>query len=138
MILLDTNVLSEMLRPQPSPAVVDWLNAQPAASLYISTITTAEMLFGIEALAAGKRQDALKLAFHALCELMVTRPLAFDEAAAARYGVIAAAARRAGKGLPTAGGFIAAIAHARGFAVATRDTAPFLAAGLQVINPWEA
>ena len=137
MILLDTNILSEMMRPNPSPAVVQWLNEQPVASLYISTITTAEILFGIEAMAPGKRQDALKLAFNELRGFIVTSPLAFDDAAAARYGVIAAAARRGGKGLPAPDGFIAAIAHSRGFAVATRDTGPFLAGGVQVVNPWD-
>lgn len=137
MILLDTNVLSEMMRPTPSPAVVQWLNAQSVASLYISTITMAEIFYGLEAMAPGKRQDALKLAFNALRGLFVTSPLAFDDAAASCYGTLAATARRAGKGFPTPDGLIAAIAHSRGFAVATRDTAPFLAGGVQVINPWE-
>jgi predicted nucleic acid-binding protein len=136
MIVLDTNVLSEMMRPTPAPAVREWFNQQPIVALYANAITSAEILRGIEIIADGKRKNALKLAFHELMGLFVTATLPFDDAAAARYGAIAASARRAGKGFPTLDGFIAAIAHSRGFMVATRDAAAYLAGGVKVVNPW--
>lgn len=138
MIVLDTNVISEALKPQPHPAVRAWLNDQAAETLYLSSVTLAELLFGIAALPAGKRKDMLALAVDGLLELFQGRVLPFDTEAARQYAELAVIARAAGRGFPTPDGYIAAIAVSRGFMVASRDTAPFQAAGVAVINPWEA
>ena len=138
MIVLDTNVISEAMKPQPHSAVRAWLNDQAAETLYNSSVTLAELLFGIAALPAGKRKDMLALAVDGLLELFQGRVLPFDTEAARQYAELAVIARAAGRGFPTPDGYIAAIAVSRGFIVATRDTAPFQAADVAVINPWEA
>ncbi|MFO0403485.1 MAG: type II toxin-antitoxin system VapC family toxin [Alphaproteobacteria bacterium] len=138
MILLDTNVISEAMKPAPERAVRDWLDAQAAETLFLSSVTIAELSFGIAALPKGRRKDNLTAALDGLLELFAVRILPFDTAAAQRYGELAAKARIAGRGFPTPDGYIAAIAAALGFVVATRDASPFAAAGLKVINPWNA
>lgn len=137
MILLDTNVVSEAMKPGPNPAVRAWLDEQAAETLYLSSVTLAELLFGIGTLPAGRRKDALARTLEGLLELFGGRVLAFDTDAARHYAELAVAARAAGKGFSTPDGYIAAIAAAHGFSVATRDVAPFRAAGVKVINPWE-
>lgn len=137
MILLDTNVVSEAMRPEPHPAVRNWLNEQSAETLYLSSVTLAELLFGIAALPAGKRKNTLESALDGLMELFGDRVLSFDLDAARHYADLAVTARTAGLGFPTPDGYIAAIAASRGFIVASRDTGPYQAAGLRVINPWE-
>lgn len=137
MIVLDTNVVSEAMKAQPNPAVRAWLDGQIAETLFLSSVTLAELLFGIAALPAGRRKIALGQILEGLLALFGDRVLAFDVDAARHYATLAAAARAAGKGFPTADGYIAAIATSRGFMVATRDVSPFEAAGLTVINPWE-
>ncbi|UOK72291.1 type II toxin-antitoxin system VapC family toxin [Ancylobacter polymorphus] len=136
MILLDTNVISEAMKPTPDDTVRAWLDEQAAETLYLSSVTIAELLYGIGALPAGKRQDRLTEALDGLMELFADRVLPFDIAAARRYADLAVKARAAGKGFPTPDGYIAAIAASRGFTVATRDTSAFDAAGVAVINPW--
>lgn len=136
MIVLDTNVLSEALRPQPAIAVVDWLNAQEAATLYISSVTVAEMLFGVAVLPEGQRKDNLGLAIKGLLGLFEGRVLPFDTDAASHHAKLAVLARANGRGFPTPDGYIAATAAARGYAIASRDSAPYRAAGLEVIDPW--
>jgi predicted nucleic acid-binding protein len=136
MIVLDTNVVSEVMKPEPHPAVLDWLNDQAAETLYLSSVTLAELLFGIGALPVGKRKDRLAQAVNGLLALFRERVLPFDTEAARRYAELAVTARNAGRGFPTPDGYIAAIAAARGFIVASRDTAPYEAAGVTVINPW--
>jgi toxin FitB len=136
MILLDTNVISEAMKPEPHPAVRDWLDAQAAETLYLSSVTIAELTFGIGALPSGKRKEKLRAALDGVLELFATRILSFDVEAARRYGDLAVKARAAGKGFPTPDGTIAAIAATHGFAVASRDTSAFEAAGLGVIDPW--
>lgn len=138
MIVLDTNVVSEAMKPGPHPAVQAWLDEQAVETLYLSSVTLAEMLFGIGTLPAGRRKDALAQTLDGLLELFRDRVLAFDTDAARHYAELAVAARAAGKGFSTPDGYIAAIAAAHGFSVATRDVAPFRAAGVKVINPWEA
>lgn len=137
MIVLDTNVVSEAMKADANPAVRAWLDEQTAETLYLSSITLAELLFGIGALPGGRRRDALTQTLDGLLGLFGNRVLAFDTGAAQRYAELALTARAAGKGFPLPDGYIAAIADARGFTVATRDVAPFQAAGLDVINPWE-
>lgn len=137
MIILDTNVVSESMKPDPNPAVRAWLNAQAAETLYISSVTLAELLFGIGALPASRRKNMLANALEGLMGLFRDRVLPFDTDAARHYAGLAVTARAAGRGFPTPDGYIATIAASRGFMVASRDTAPFEAARVTVINPWE-
>jgi predicted nucleic acid-binding protein len=138
MILLDTNVVSEAMKPEPHRCVRDWLDAQAAETLFLSSVTIAELMFGIGALPKGKRKDNLAAAMYGVMELFEARILPFDTEAARRYADLAVKARTAGKGFPTPDGYIAAIAAAHGFAVASRDTSAFRTAGLTVIDPWTA
>ncbi len=138
MIVLDTNVVSEAMKPEPHPAVRAWLNDQAAETLYVSSVTLAELLFGIAALPAGKRKDMLARALDGLLGLFRDRVLPFDTDAARHYAELAVTAKTGGRGFPTPDGYIAAIAASRGFTVASRDTAPCEAAGVSVINPWQA
>jgi predicted nucleic acid-binding protein len=137
MIVLDTNVVSEAMKPEPDAAVRAWLNEQAAETLYLSSVTLAELLFGIAALPAGNRKNRLTCALDGLMELFEGRVLPFDTDAARHYPELAMKARSSGRGFPTPDGYIAAIAASRGFMVASRDTSPYTAGGLQVINPWE-
>ncbi len=137
MIVLDTNVVSEAMKPKPHPTVRAWLNAQAAETLYLSSVTLAELLFGIAALPAGKRKDRLSDALDGLMELFENRVLSFDPAAVRQYAKLAVTAKTAGRGFPVPDGYIAAIAASQGFKVASRDMAPFEAVGVDVINPWE-
>lgn len=137
MIVLDTNVVSEAMKPEPHSAVRSWLNEQAAETLYLSSVTLAELLFGIGVLPSGKRKEMLTLALDGLLGLFKGRILPFDADAARRYAEIAATARAVGCVLPTQDGYIAAIALSKGFIVASRDTAPFEATKVIVINPWE-
>lgn len=136
MILLDTNVVSEAMKPEPAAAVRAWLDAQAAETLYLSSVTIAELRFGIGALPNGRRKDKLTAALDGVLELFADRIVPFDTRAARRYAELAVRARAAGGGFPTPDGYIAAIAAAHDFAVASRDTSAFAAAGLTVIDPW--
>ncbi len=136
MILLDTNVLSETMKVQPDYNVLDWLNAQASETLFISSITIAELLFGIGAMSDGRRKDQLATIAERALALFGNRVLPFDLHAARYYARLATSARRTGKGFPTPDAYIAAIAAARDFKVATRDPSAFAAAGLEVFDPW--
>ena len=136
MILLDTNVVSEAIKPAPDAAVRYWLDEQSAETLYLSSVTIAELTFGIGALPEGRRKDRLTAALEGVMAMFGERILPFDTRAARRYGDLAVRARAAGRGFPTPDGYIAAIAAAHDFAVASRDAAAFEAAGLVVIDPW--
>ena len=138
MILLDTNVVSEAMKPAPDDAVRTWLDEQAAETLYLSSVTIAELMFGIGALPDGKRKDKLADALDGVMELFADRVLPFDTGAARHYAGLAVKARAAGKGFPTPDGYIAAIAASRDFVVATRDTSAFDTAGVEVIDPWKA
>lgn len=138
MILLDTNVISEPQRLKPNQRVLDWLDAQALETLYLCAVTVAELRAGIALMPGGKRQDSVRayLEDH-LLPLFANRVLDFDGACTSAYAELLARSRAAGVTVQTADAFIAAIALANGFAVATRDTTPFEAAGLNVINPWQ-
>lgn len=139
MIVLDTNVISEPLKPAGDPAVLTWLDQQNFETLFLTTISLAELRYGVAALPDGRRKDGLGAALEdRIIALFGPRVLAFDAAAADAYAVIRARAKSAGKAIAAADGYIAATAAAHGFAIATRDTGPFEAAGLPVINPWES
>ena len=139
MTLLDTNVISELMKAMPAPAVLAWMSLQPPDDLFVSTISMAEILFGIELLPKGKRRDGL------LQEAEVTfardfagRVLAFDEQAARMFGSIVAARRIRGRPIGIADGQIAAIARCHQASLATRDTGGFEGCGVRLINPWKA
>jgi predicted nucleic acid-binding protein len=137
MILLDTNVISEPLKLTADVAVLNWLDAQMIETLYLSTISLAELRFGIAALSPGKRRDTLHTSFEQrILPLFAGRILPFDAAASEANAVLRARARAQGKAIAPADGYIAATAISHGLMVATRDTGPFEAAGLRVINPW--
>jgi predicted nucleic acid-binding protein len=139
MIVLDTNVLSEVAKAQrPDPAVKAWVDAQAVETLYLTSITVAEVSFGLRIMPAGKRKDALAQILDGIMALFGNRVLSFDVNAARHYAELAAIAQAAGKGFPMPDAYIAAIAFTYGFTVATRDVSPFKAAGLTVINPWES
>ena len=137
MIVLNTNVVSEAMKPEPHPAVRAWLNDQAAETLYLPSVTLAELLFGVAALPAGKRKDMLAQTLDGLMGLFRDRVLPFDIDAARHYAELAVTARAGGRGFPTPDGYIAAIAASRGFIVASRDTAPYEAARVSVVNPWK-
>jgi hypothetical protein len=138
MIILDTNVISEPLRPRASEAVIRWLDAQATESLYITAINTAELWAGVALMPDGARKRALESSLGDLLDrLFGRRRLDFDDRAARAYAEIARSTTAAGSPITLADGLIAAIARAQGFAVAARDTAPFRAAGVDVINPWD-
>jgi len=136
-IILDTNVISEQLRPSASKAVQLWLDSQIAETLYLTSVSLLELLLGIELLPEGKRRHALATAMSGvLQQIFGERILPFDEQAARVYAPIVARSRASGSAISVSDGQIAAIAMSRGFSVATRDITPFIAAGVTVINPW--
>ena len=138
MILLDTNVMSEPLRRAPDPRVIEWIDAQPMETLYLCSITVAELRAGVALLPAGKRRSGLHENLEKrVFPLFAGRVLSFDLACTQAYAALMAKARTAGLTIATADGYIASIAAANGFSVATRDTGPFEAAGAAVINPWQ-
>ena len=138
MILLDTNVVSEAMKPEPAPAVRRWLDEPVAETLFLSSVTIAELMFGVSALPRSKRKEKLAVACEGALELFEGRILPFDANAALRYGDLAVKARAAGKGFLTPDAYIAAIAASRDWAVASRDASAFRAEGLTVIDPWTA
>lgn len=137
MILLDINVMSEPLRQAPEQRVIDWIDAQAMETLFLSAITVAELRAGVALLPAGKRRAGLQENLEKrVLPLFAGRVLPFDLACTHAYATLMSKARSAGLAVATADGYIAAIAAANGFAVATRDTSPFETAGVTVINPW--
>lgn len=137
MILVDTNVISEPLRREPSAAVIEWLDAQNVETLFLAAISLAEIRFGVAVLPVGRRRDWLEQSIEQrVVPLFRGRILPFDDAASQAYASLRAKARAVGNAMASADGFIAATAAANGLIVATRDIAPFEAAGLRVIDPW--
>ena len=137
MILLDTNVVSEPLRPAPDARVVAWIDAQPLETLFLSAITVAELRAGAALLPAGKRRTGLQESLETrVLPLFAGRVLPFDLGCTRAYADLMAKARASGLAIASADGHIAAIAAANGLAIATRDTGPFEAAGATVFNPW--
>lgn len=138
-ILLDTNVLSELMRSQPEQALMDWFERRTGNVFYVSVITKAEILLGISLLAAGKRRDALAAAADGMfSEDFAGRCLPFDADCAARYAAVVAERRRSGQAISTEDAMIAAIALTHGYPLATRNTKDFLHIdGLTLYNPWQ-
>ncbi|HLW92364.1 MAG TPA: type II toxin-antitoxin system VapC family toxin [Roseiarcus sp.] len=139
MILLDTNIISEIMRPSRSLAAVRWLDAQPARSLYISTLVLAELRFGLELVSSGAKRTALEEACQRIAdELFHDRILSFDRAASDHFGKLRAERRRVGKPITTMDALIAAVALSNSMTLATRNTADFAGIGLSLVNPFEA
>lgn len=137
MILLDTYVISELMRPTPNQIVVKWVSSLPKMSLFTSAITEAEILYGVSILSEGKRKAEL---MDAVLQIFNTdlkgRVMPFDSNAASAYSSIASSRKRIGKPISQFDAQIAAIAHSRGSAVATRNIHDFQDCGIEVINPW--
>lgn len=137
MIILDTNVVSEPLKPSPNPVVVDWLNAQAPSTLFITSINLAELLAGVETMPQGKRRDALAQALASqVSALFEDRVLHFDTRAAQCFAPCMAGAQTQGNPVGFADCAIAAIAKAHGLIVATRNVRDFQGTWVDVINPW--
>ncbi len=137
MIVLDTTVLSEPLRPTPSAKVLDWMRSQPKTALFTTTMTEAELLYGVALLPQGKRRDLLEAIVGRIFAVhLAGRILPFDSAAARDYADIAAARRHSGRPMSEPDARIAAIARSRGAELATRNVADFAGCELEVINPW--
>jgi hypothetical protein len=136
-IILDTNVLSELMRPQPSAQVSSWIADQTQSNLYLSTVTEAEVLYGIELLPRGARREGIRAAAETMFEHdFANRILPFDRPAAQWFGKIASHRRAVGRPIGHSDGQIASIARSRGAQLATRNIADFAECGLELINPW--
>jgi len=137
-VILDTNVLSELMRSQPEQTVLEWFAGRSGDAFYVSSITQAEIMLGIALLPAGKRRDALATAAEVMfSQDFAGRCLPFDMSCAARYAAIVSSRRRAGQAISTEDAQIAAIALTHGYPLATRNTKDFLhIEGLTLYNPW--
>ena len=135
MILVDTNVLSELTKPSPEAQVVRWLEVNEPA-LAMPTIALAELRYGIARLPRGRRRSSLLRFWQTTCEQFSGRIFSFDQPAAEKYGDVAAAGEQAGRRLNVQDGQMAAIALVHGMHVATRNVSDFEAAGVTIVNPW--
>lgn len=139
MILLDTNVVSELMRPTPAPEVLQWIAAQPLEQLYIASLTVAEIRRGLALLPAGARRRKLEAAFdHFLEQGFSRRVLPLSQSTAAVYGPIYAQRMHAGLGIGELDLLLAAIATEHGARIATRNISDFDQTGVKIINPWTA
>lgn len=139
MIVLDTNVLSELLRPAPDARVLAWLAVQPRSALFTTTVVRAEIFYGVRVLPDGARKHALLGATHAIFdEDFAGQVLSFDNDAADAYAAIAASRRSAGKPISQFDAMIAAVTRSRRASLATRNVKDFVDCGVEVIDPWGA
>lgn len=137
MIVLDTNVLSELTRPAPEPDVVAWMDAQPVSELVTTAVTAAEMRYGVARLPDGRRRRQLAVSVQAMLDIDFSgRIEAFDDAAARQYPQVVTVRDRLGRPITLADAQIAAICRARGARLATRNTSDFEDTGVSLINPW--
>ena len=138
MIVVDTNVISEVMRPQPSPAVLDWLNTQESNLLFITTVTLAEIGYGLRVLPDGLRRRQLQTRFEQfIAQAFEERVLDFTAPAAHAYAELMGHRKERGRAMSLPDGQIASIALAHGFAVATRNIKDFEGCGIELINPFE-
>lgn len=137
MIILDTNIISEMMKNIPSPSVMSWIDQQQITQLFITSITIAEIYYGLRAIPETARQEKLQNAFEkAIQNAFKYRTLSFDDNAAHHYGNLMSQRKRTGRPLSILDGQIAAIALAENATIATRNTRDFNNCGLDVINPF--
>jgi toxin FitB len=138
MIVLDTNVLSEALRPAPAKRILNWLSAQDRSITFITVITQAEILYGLELLPAGKRKGQLQASISKLFEEEFEgKILSFDCAAAEAYSTIAAGRKVSGRPISQFDGMIAAIARVQGAKLASRNALDFVGCGIEIVDPWK-
>lgn len=138
MIILDTNVLSELARRAPDARVLAWVDSQPAAELVITAITAAELLYGVARIPPGRRKAELEAAVHALVRHDFRhRVEPFDAGAAEQYATVVSERERTGQPISAADAQVAAISRARTAALATRNTKDFEHSGISLINPWQ-
>jgi toxin FitB len=139
MIVLDTNVISELMRPGGESRVVTWVDARPAEDLYLTAVTTAELHYGVERLPDGRRRSDLAERLRRIfVEAFAGRILAFDAAAATHYAEVVLARERRGLVITTADAQIAAICRSRSAGLATRNTRDFTHTGIQLVDPWKS
>lgn len=138
MIVVDTNVTSELMRPSPSPAVTAWVRAHTPAELYTTSITLAEVRYGIERLPSGRRRDLLRAAADDVFSAFPDQILAFDATAAVDYAGIVSSRDRAGAPIDGFDAQIAAICRVHGATLATRDVKDFHDTGIELTDPWDA
>lgn len=138
MIILDTNIISELWKIEPNPNVLAWIDAQAVETLYLSAITVAELRYGLATMPEGKRRSIYQQRLeHEVLPAFAGRVLPFDLEATQAYSELMARAKARGKTISQADGYIAATAGIHGLIVATRDTSPFQAAEVMTINPWD-
>lgn len=138
MIILDTNVVSEFMASQPMPEVLEWLNQQRISQVYLSTVTLAEINYGLKAMPSGKRQALLTERFdNFITKGFTGRLLPFDAACAKHYGDIMSQRNALGKPMSAFDGQIAAIAKSKDFTLATRNIKDFLSCGITLVNPFD-
>ena len=136
MIIVDTDVFSELMRSAPLPQVDAWFASQDEADLFVTAVTLAEVFYGIDRLPAGRRKETIRVTAEERFAAFVGKVLCFDEVAARTYGDIASGRERAGLPIGTMDAQIAAICRTRGALLATRNTKDFDGTGITVINPW--
>jgi predicted nucleic acid-binding protein len=136
-IIVDTNVVAEVMRASPTPAVVAWLNAQNSASLFLAAITVGEIRYGLRIMPKGRRRQTLEEGFdQIIATAFAGRILAFGEHAASHYGEVMGRRKELGRPLSVPDGQIAALARLHGFAVATRNVRDFLDCGIELVDPF--
>ncbi len=139
MILIDTNVVSELWKVEPDPGVLAFIDSQVVETLYLSAITVAELRYGLATMPEGRQRSIFQARLEReVLPMFRGRVLPFDLEASQAYAALMARSKASGKAIAQADGYIAATATVRALIVATRDVAPFLAASLSVINPWNA
>lgn len=137
MIIVDTNVISELMRPVPEPDVVSWIGAQDAGELHVTAITLAEIAYGVERLPGGRRKATITSTAQAAIAAFRGRAIPFDEAAVPHYGRIVSERERGGRPIASFDGQIAAVCAAYGAVLATRNAKDFDGTGVTVVNPWQ-
>jgi predicted nucleic acid-binding protein len=137
MVIVDTNVVAEVMRTSPAPAVVGWFNAQDSASLFLTAITVGEIRYGLRIMPEGQRRQTIEQGFNRIiATAFAGRILAFDEHAAVHYGEVMGRRKELGRPLSVPDGQIAALARLHSFAVATRNVRDFLDCGIELVNPF--
>lgn len=137
MIVVDTNVVSELMKASPDHSVVSWMNDQESSTLFLTTVTVGEIGYGLRVMPQGRRRLQLEQGFERiLAEAFVGRILAFDEEAARHYAEVMGRRQEIGRQLSVLDGQIASISRAKGFAVATRNVKDFVECGVEIINPF--
>jgi toxin FitB len=137
MIIVDTNVVAEVMRPSPLPAVVTWFNAQDSLSLFLTAITVGEIRYGLRIMPKGQRRHAIEQGFdQVIATAFAGRILAFDQRAATLYGEVMGRRKEIGQPLSVPDGQIAAIARLHSCAIATRNVRDFLECGIEIVNPF--